>query len=597
MPNPIKNVLEVDNTTFTYIFEKNVSIQLKSNNRGIVRANVYRPKTSNKVPVIVTYGPYGKDIPYSDFLKHSFEEINPKHQSVHSAFETPDPRFWTNEGYAVLRADEIGCGQSPGILDTMSKNTTDAFCEVIEWAAEQPWSNGKVGLLGISYFGGSQWRVAARRPNGLACMIPYEGMSDYYRDRSRHGGIAAMRFLKFWFNRQCKSNQYGLPGKAARNWGPDTIEGDLSEEELELNRRDQAIDNGNHFFRDEDYYASKEYNLEDIEVPLLSVGNWGNIVVHLRGNILGYMFAGSKYKFLRLGMGRHDLPFYEEDHVEMQKSFLSAFLKGNDYNGWTTGKRPILQYFSRRGNPGVNNPEAERSTFLRKKGSEWPLPNTQYTKYYLSASNTLSLDPPNVTDTPIKRLSYEAPSTPEDPKLIQFCTAPFDSELEITGHIVAHLNVSATSSLEYATAPKDIDLFLTLRHFGADGKEIFYTGTIGNESPVVKGWQRVSLRKVNKDHPRHREWLPHRDYFSTDVKPVIPGEVYPIDVEIWPTNVVLSSGSRLVLEISSGDTQGVGIFAHDGEERSVERFGGLNHIHFAPHYQNWVSLPIIPQSE
>jgi len=67
----------------------------------------------------------------------------------------------------------------------MSRGTSEAFFDVVEWAAEQPWSSGKVGLLGISYYAGSQWRVAARKPKGLAAMIPWEGMSDYYRDRCR----------------------------------------------------------------------------------------------------------------------------------------------------------------------------------------------------------------------------------------------------------------------------------------------------------------------------------------------------------------------------------------------------------------------------
>lgn len=71
----------------------------------------------------------------------------------------------------------------------MSRGTSEAFFEVVEWCAEQPWSSGKVGLLGISYYAGTQWRVAARQPKGLAAMIPWEGMSDYYRDRCRHGGI------------------------------------------------------------------------------------------------------------------------------------------------------------------------------------------------------------------------------------------------------------------------------------------------------------------------------------------------------------------------------------------------------------------------
>ena len=81
----------------------------------------------------------------------------------------------------------------------MSRGTSECFFDVIEWAAEQPWSSGKVGLLGISYYAGSQWRVAARKPKGLAAVIPWEGMSDYYRDRCRHGGILSNKFIDFWW--------------------------------------------------------------------------------------------------------------------------------------------------------------------------------------------------------------------------------------------------------------------------------------------------------------------------------------------------------------------------------------------------------------
>jgi predicted acyl esterase len=118
----------------------------------------------------------------------------------------------------------------------------------------------------ISYYAGTQWRVAAKQPKGLAAIIPWEGMSDYYRDRCRHGGILSNTFLKWWWDRQVVSNQYGRPGRAARNWGPDTMEGDLSVEELAANRSDQTIDNVKYRFRDEEYYASKDYNLEDIKV-------------------------------------------------------------------------------------------------------------------------------------------------------------------------------------------------------------------------------------------------------------------------------------------------------------------------------------------
>lgn len=125
----------------------------------------------------------------------------------------------------------------------MSRGTSEAFFHVVEWAASQPWSSGKVGLLGVSYYAGSQWRVAARRPKGLEAIIPWEGMSDYYRDRCRHGGIFSNGFIKYWWNRQVITNQYGRPDRASSRWGDNTLEGDLSPEALAQNRRDQNVDN------------------------------------------------------------------------------------------------------------------------------------------------------------------------------------------------------------------------------------------------------------------------------------------------------------------------------------------------------------------
>lgn len=388
-------------------------------------------------------------------------------------------------------------------------------------------------------------------------------MSDYYRDRCRHGGILSNGFIKFWWNRQVITNQYGRPGRAASNWGPDTIEGDLSEEELAANRRDQTIDNQANRFRDEPYYASKEYEMSDIEVPLLSVGNWGGILLHLRGNIEGYTHAGSKFKYLRMITGRHDLPFYYHEEVEVQRSFLDAFLKGQDRVGWSQpGKVAPVSLVLRKGNVGFNDAEKEKA-YQRRDENEWPLARTQYTKFYLTPDLSLQSAPPPATEAH-RQITYRALGTMSNPQLVQFTTPPFDCDTEITGHIVAHLNVSVSADTEGPT-PSDVDLFLTLRYLGPDGKEVFYTGTAGDPVPLTKGWLRTSLRKVNTEHPRHREFLPQREYLSSDVQPVVPGEVYAVDVEVWPTNVVAEKGGRVVLEVASGDTQGSGIFLHDDE--------------------------------
>lgn len=171
----VKDVSTVDRTSYPYIFEKNVSVSL--GNGSFIRCNIYRPKTKApgaKHPILATYGPYGKDVQYLQYVgvarilltpeltrvrsfnAPSYAEVNPDHKTGHSAWKAPTPSYWTKHGYAVVRADEVGTGQSPGFLDALSAATIDAFCELIEWASKQAWSNGKVGLLGISYFGATQ---------------------------------------------------------------------------------------------------------------------------------------------------------------------------------------------------------------------------------------------------------------------------------------------------------------------------------------------------------------------------------------------------------------------------------------------------------
>ncbi|KAE8140004.1 Alpha/Beta hydrolase protein [Aspergillus pseudotamarii] len=594
MPNQYRDIQTVDATNHSYIFAQNVSIPLRTG--GFLRCNVYKPRKSSegsKYPVLVTYGPYGKDVPYEQFNPKSFAEVDPAHRTEHSAWETPTPQYWTDHGYVVVRVDEPGIGQSPGQLHVISAASIDGFCETIEWAACQPWSSGKVGLLGISYYAATQWQVAARQPKGLAAIVPWEGFSDAYNESLRHGGILSNKFFSMWYDRQVAPNQYGLPGRAARNWGPDTVDGDLSAEELDANRYKTVMHEQRH--RDNKEISSLNFNLEDVTVPLLSVANLGGILLHLRGNVMGYLWSGSEFKYLRFIVGRHDLPFYYPEEVEIQRSFLDAWLKGHDREGWTEkGALPPVDLILRKGNAGYNNPTAEKQ-FLRRKEKEWPLARTQYTPIYLTADYELQLDQPHQPAP--KKLSYSALGKAKASDMVTFQSAPFEKETEITGHIVAHLNVSVSRD-QWGNSPSDLDLFLSLRHISPSGDEVSYTGSTGDPVPVTKGWLRVSLRKTDPQHPRHRPWLPYRNYYSTDVLPVIPGEVYPVDVELWPTNVVVEAGGRLVLEVSSGDTAGTGIWGHDDPiDRSEAVFKGLNNVHFGPNYVNYITLPIIPCNE
>ncbi|GJN69855.1 X-pro dipeptidyl-peptidase (S15 family) protein [Purpureocillium lilacinum] len=547
MPLALKNLHVVDESG-PYVLERDVDVPLKRSTPQtkddplLVRANVYRPKKEGKFPVLCTYGPYGKDIPYEQFHSHSFADVNPHQKSKHSAWETPDPAFWTSNDYVVVRADERGSGNSPGKLDSMSSATCDGFVDVVEWAAVQPWSNGKVGLL------------------------------------------------EYWYDRQVGSNQYGLGGRTERNWGTDSLEGVLSAEELAENRADQTIDTAKYKFRDEEYYKSRDYDLADIEVPVLSVANWGAIHLHLRGNIFGYLGIGSKLKYLRFITGRHDLPFYYDEEVAVQKSFLDAFLKGVDPEGWSTpGKLPPVSLCIRRDNPGFNNPKAERDAFPRRPEMEWPLARTVYTDFHFCKS--MGLERSSTSEVGEGLVTYTAPKGG-----VTFVSAPFEEETEMTGHPIVRLSVSAEADGD--KVPSEIDVFATLRHIDANGKEVFYTGAVGDPVPLARGWLRVSLRATTKHPTEMSKIIPERDYLSTDVEPVKAGEVYTVDIEIWPTNSVFLPGDKVAIEISSGDSEGVSVFEHNHpDDRDPEKLGGLNAIHIGGEFQNFLRLPIIPAKE
>ncbi|GLA15538.1 hypothetical protein AnigIFM62618_002081 [Aspergillus niger] len=566
----LNKFLQTDRETYPYVFMKNVDIPLKNPGKGVVRGNVYLPKDatpfgSQTYPVVATYGPYGKDVPYSVFNRSSFDEVNPQHKSAHSAWETPDPGFWTQRGYIVVRVDETGTGQSPGQLDVLSRATSETFFDVIEWAAQQEWSTGKVGLLGVSYYAATQWSVAARRPKGLTAIIPWEGFSDYNREAVRHGGILADQFMEIWWSRQVLPNQYGTPGR----WGDPTLEGDLDSETRAQNLAGLTVNTVRYPFADDDYNKSRVFAIEDVEIPLLSVANWGGILLHLRGNVVGWTRASSRYKFLRFVVGRHDLPFYWEQSAELQRSFLDCFLKDDDHAGWKTNQPRV--YLT------LRNKDCDPRNELDQPGraeADWPIPDTQYTKFFLTPKRTLSTIPAETTGT----CSYDA--LQGDPIQFHYKTS---SSLEITGHIIAHLTISASRLTPSDAPPSDIDIFVTLRKLDKDGNEVFHTGTVGDPVPVVKGWLRVSHRKVDETDPLHRHYLPYRSYSRADVLPVVENNKYPVDVEMWPTNTVLEAGESLVLEIAGHDTQGVGLFSHQHPEDRAPS----TPFNISPSTRNW----------
>jgi uncharacterized protein len=196
------------------VIERDVPVPMDD---GIVlRADVFRPPGPGRHPVLLSYGPYAKGLAFQDGYPDEWRLMDSQHPEVargtsttQQNWEVVDPEKWVPDGYACVRVDSRGAGRSPGVLEPFAPRETRDLYECVEWAGEQPWSTGKVGLAGISYYAMNQWHVAALRPPHLAAICVWEGAADFYRDATHHGGILCT-FFRNWYDKQVTVVQHGM---------------------------------------------------------------------------------------------------------------------------------------------------------------------------------------------------------------------------------------------------------------------------------------------------------------------------------------------------------------------------------------------------
>ena len=553
----------------------------------VLRADVYRPNKKGEFPVIMTMGPYGKGLAWQDELyattwnlfsadhPDAIKDSTNKYQS----WETVDPELWVSDDYACVRVDSRGAGRSPGYLDPWSPLETDDFETCIEWAGTRAWSNGKVGLNGISYYGMNQWWVAGRQPKHLAAMCAWEGANDYYREFSRHGGILCT-FIKDWYRMQVSSIQHGVGTKGFRSWvHGDTVSGPetLSAKALAKNRCDMHGD----ILRREmetDWYKDRGPDFAKIKVPLLSAASWGGQGLHPRGNFEGYYQAASKEKWLECHGLEHWTEFYTQYGVALQKRFFAYYLKG-EKNGWNKKPRVLLKV------------RHVGEKFIERGENEWPIQRTKWTRLFLDPAHMSLKRKPTAKKAAI---SYDGMGDGHT-----FFLPPAKEDTEITGPLAAKLFVSSETT--------DADLFLVVRLFSADMKEVTFKGTVDPHTPIAQGWLRASHRKL--DTKKSKPWRP---WHSHDEKqPLKPGSIYELDIEIWPTCIVVPAGYRLALSVRGKDYEysgealnlsnfahplnGCGPFLHDDpKDRPKKIFGGKVTLHTGPKHPSHLLLPVVP---
>jgi predicted acyl esterase len=550
----------------------------------VLRADVFRPIAEGRYPVILSYGPYAKGLAFQNGYPSAWERMVERHPDVaagssnlYQSWEVVDPEKWVPHQYACVRVDSRGAGCSPGFIDHFSPRETKDFYDCIEWAGVQPWSNGKVGLDGISYYGINQWHVASLQPPHLAAMCIWEGAADWYRDMTHHGGILCT-FWANWYDMQVKTVQYGAGerGKRSRVHGELVCGAEiLSEAELAKNRSDFGNDIFAHPL-DDAYHRARSPMWSKVKVPLLSAANWGGQPLHPRGNFEGFVRAASKKKWLEVHGIEHWTHFYTDYGRNLQLRFFDHFLHGKK-NGWD--KQPPVQLQVR---------HVDR--FVERAEHEWPLKRTKWTRFYLDPAEGALADKP-----PKKKTAIHFDAMGDG---VTFVTPPLPRATEITGPSALKLYVSSSTT--------DADIFAVLRVFSADLKEVVFQGAIDPHTPIGQGWLRASHRQRDKKLSK-----PYRPYHThTKKQPLKPGEVVALDIEIWPTSIVVPAGYRVALTVRGKDyvypggsggrlsnfkneLTGCGPFLHnDARDRPAEIFAGVTGLHFGGAARPY--LPVIP---
>lgn len=550
---------------------------------AVLYADVFRPQGEGRHPVLLTHGPYAKGLSFQEGYPSAWETMAREHPDVtagssnkYQNWEVVDPEKWVPDGYAVVRVDSRGCGASPGYIDHFSPRETRDFYLCIEWAGTQQWSNGRVGLNGVSYYGINQWQVASLQPPHLAAMCIWEGAADFYRDMTHHGGILST-FWANWSDMQVKTVQYGIGERGRRN----PVTGDLvcgpqilDEDTLAANRCDFGAEIRAHPLDDE-YHRARSAQWDQITVPFLTAANWGGQGLHTRGNFEGFVRAASKEKWLEAHGLEHWTHFYTDYGRALQKRFFDRYLKGDD-GAWAEEPpvRLLVRHIDR---------------FEEREEQAWPIPRTQWTRFYLNYHDG------TLTETASEsRVEFSALGDG-----VTLLTSPLDRETEITGPSALRLHL--------ASSTEDADIFAVLRVFTADMKEVVFQGAIDPHTPVGQGWLRASHRKTDAQLSE-----PYRPYHThDDPQPLVPGEPVDVEVEIWPTSIVVPAGHRIALTVRGRDYEhaasggfmsnfknelrGCGPFLHDDPiDRPDALFGGNTTLVSTRESPAYLLLPIIP---
>ncbi|MBM2832262.1 MAG: PepX protein, partial [Dehalococcoidia bacterium] len=490
------------------VLEENIMVAMRDGIRLAV--DVHRPRTTGKVPALLSMSPYGKERQRQPggFIENKGQ---PYRGGIFRQVEAGDTGYFVSKGYAHVIADSRGSAPSEGQWGLMDQEEQQDGYELVEWIARQPWSNGNVGMVGESYYAQIQYLVAATRPPHLKTIVPFDGWTDIYRDLVHQGGLFHQGFFASWISIVCERILPELGKKAPRKWRPaQNIIGDT----VTSNPTDGPY-----------YWERSSYTKFDrIKIPTYHIISPTHYL-HYRGQLNAYTDIDTPKKLLVTG----GMPWGVTYHPAFSKEvvrWLDYWLKGID-NGIM--KEPPVTLF-------IQGSDEWRCEL------EYPLKRTGWTKLYLHSGEKgggqapygqLTKKAPAVE----KPDSYDYPHTDglvdANLPVVAYLTPPLEENMEIIGP--ASLTLYASSSAN------DTAWIVKIDDVAPDGKF----------KVAGKGWLKASHREV--DEARSRMGQPFHTHMNPT--PLRPKEVYKFEIEIWPIFRSFKAGHRLRLRIASKDSR------------------------------------------
>ena len=577
-----------------------VSVKVETNLPAAMRdgtvlyADVYRPDGPGPFPTILQRTPYDKSAPLSAQML--------------------DPIKAAKAGFAHIIQDTRGRFTSEGQFYCFDDDVNDGY-DTVEWAASQPWSNGKVGMVGASYVGATQWLAASTRPPHLACIAPNVTASNYHDGWTYQGGAFELGFNVSWTLLQLTLANFNAASRGKNV--AQTRRGDLlaavdgmNDAFLHLPMQDfpPLKDGLADYFYDwlahpdfDDYWKKLciEEHHGNISTPALNIGGWYDIF--LGGTIRNF-----------LGMGKHGAT---EDARRGQKLLIGPWqhgsrgtsMAGNQYFGVAADAMALgldelhLRWYDYWLN-GVDNgilDEAPVRIFVMgddvwRDEQEWPLARAQDTKFYLHSGGkansrhgdgSLSVGPP--TDESPDVFLYN-PADPVPTKGGQLCCNPYfatngafdQNQIEERADVLVYSTPSLERDVE-VTGPVTVTLWAA-----TSGADTDFT------AKLVDVCEDGCARNLTDGIIRAR----YRESMSSP-SPVEPGKAYCYTIDLWATSNVFKAGHQIRLEISSSNfprfdrnTNTGKLIAGDAELKPALQ----TVLHNAGHPSH-VTLPIVPR--